>query len=277
MAPLTLMAVHAHPDDESSSTGGVLARYSSEGVRCVVVTCTDGEYGDAPGKIKPGQDGHDTKSVAAVRQAELTKALDILGVEHRHPLHYHDSGMPDWNFKEQEQAFCNVPLEEVSAKLADLMEEYRPDVLITYDEDGGYMHPDHLHAARAALAAGKATGIPRKTYLTAHKASDWKKLFDALKAAGVDVPDWGSQDPDPDREEKMKIAEARVTTSVDVSAQLAKKRAALAAHASQLDGTWFSSIPDEVAKFAFTKEHFILLRSQGTHPTPEDDLFAGLE
>jgi len=92
---LTLMAVHAHPDDESSSTGGVLAAYSDAGVRTVLVTCTNGEFGDAPGGIKPGQDGHDEQAVAQQRLAELREACKILGVTDLEPLGYHDSGMPD--------------------------------------------------------------------------------------------------------------------------------------------------------------------------------------
>src|SRR5256885_10090743 len=108
---LTLMAVHAHPDDESSSTGGVLARYSKEGVRTVVVTCTNGEFGDAPGGIKPGADGHDPEQVALIRRDELERACDKLGVSHLELLGYHDSGMPDWEYKDRADVFCNVALE----------------------------------------------------------------------------------------------------------------------------------------------------------------------
>src|SRR6266567_8655170 len=92
---LTMMAVHAHPDDEASSTGGVLAAYSAQGIRTVVVTCTNGEFGDAPGGVKPGQDGHDEQAVAQLRLAELRAACKILGVTELEPLGYHDSGMPD--------------------------------------------------------------------------------------------------------------------------------------------------------------------------------------
>src|SRR5437899_5178492 len=117
-APLTLMAVHAHPDDESSSTGGVLARYADEGVRTVVVTCTNGELGDAPGGIKPGDPGHDEAAVAAIRLAELDRACDILGVAVLEKLGYHDSGMEDWADKELPDAFSNVPIDESLARHA---------------------------------------------------------------------------------------------------------------------------------------------------------------
>jgi LmbE family N-acetylglucosaminyl deacetylase len=188
---LTLMAVHAHPDDEASSTGGVLARYSSEGVRTVVVTCTNGEFGDTPGGVKPGADGHDEEQVAQIRLAELRESVKHLGVTDLELLGYHDSGMVEWDYKDRPDAFCNVPLATVSARIGALIEEYRPQVVVTYDENGGYQHPDHVHAARAAAAAVADTGIPAKLYLTAMRISDWAKLWTALREAGVDVPDRG--------------------------------------------------------------------------------------
>src|SRR5260221_11284397 len=108
--PLTLMAVHAHPDDESSSTGGVLATYSDEGVRTIVVTCTNGEFGDGPSGIKPGEDGHDTADVAQTRIAELRESCKHLGVTELETLGYHDSGMPGGDYKTNPEAFCNGPL-----------------------------------------------------------------------------------------------------------------------------------------------------------------------
>ena len=135
---LTLMAVHAHPDDEASSTGGVLATYSGQGIRTVIVTCTNGEFGDAPGGVKPGQDGHDAQMVAQLRLAELREAAKILGVSDLEMLGYHDSGMFDWDYKERSEAFCNVPLEEVSGCVGVLIERYRPQVVISYDPEGPY-------------------------------------------------------------------------------------------------------------------------------------------
>src|SRR6476646_10640153 len=145
VTPLTLMAVHAHPDDESSSTGGVLARYADEGLRTVVVTCTNGELGDAPGGIKPGDEGHDETEVARIRLRELERACETLG--------YHDSGMLDWEHKDRPDVFCNVPVDEAAERLSELFDRYQPDVVVTYDELGGYDHPDHIHASRVAMAA----------------------------------------------------------------------------------------------------------------------------
>jgi LmbE family N-acetylglucosaminyl deacetylase len=138
--PLTLMAVHAHPDDEASS-GGILAAYADQGIRTVVVTCTNGEYGDAPGGIKPGQPGHDPDAVARQRLAELDQSVKILKVSDLETLGYHDSGMEEWDYKSRPEAFSNVPIATVAARIADLITKYRPQVLVTYDDQGAYQHP----------------------------------------------------------------------------------------------------------------------------------------
>jgi len=114
------MAVHAHPDDEASG-GGILAIYSDQDIRTVVVTCTNGEFGDAPGGIKPGQDGHDTETVARLRLAELDESARILQVGALETLGYHDSGMADWEYHNNPDAFCNVPLETVAGRIGELI------------------------------------------------------------------------------------------------------------------------------------------------------------
>ena len=271
---LTLMAVHAHPDDEASSTGGVLAAYSDQGVRTVVVTCTNGEFGDAPGGVKPGQDGHDEQEVAQLRRAELREACKILGVTDLELLGYHDSGMPDWDYKDRPDAFCNIPTADVAAQIGGLIERYRPQVVITYDDKGPYQHPDHVHAGEAAAAAVAATGIAAKLYLTALRGSDWQKVWQALRDLGADVPN--IRTPDPEMQRQMAEAEQRITTTVDIRAMLGRKREALFAHASQIRDSWFSMIPPEIAETAFGRESFIRASDSTGSPVPEDDLFAGL-
>ena len=271
---LTLMAVHAHPDDEASSTGGVLAKYSAEGVRTVVVTCTNGEFGDSPDGVKPGSDGHDEREVAQIRLAELEEASKYLGVTNTELLGYHDSGMLEWDYKDRPDAFCNVPRATVSARIAALIERYRPQVVVTYDENGGYQHPDHVHAARCAADAVSATGIPAKLYLTAMRFSEWRQIWEALREAGEDVPDTGGISPEMLRQ--MEQAERRITTTVDIRPVLERKRAALLAHASQVSESWFSKIPEDVATRVFGVEHFIRAADSTGAAVPEDDLFAGL-
>lgn len=271
---LTLMAVHAHPDDEASSTGGVLAVYSDAGVRTVVVTCTNGEFGDAPGGVKPGHDGHDEQAVAQLRLAELRQSCKILGVSDLETLGYPDSGMPDWDYKDRPEAFCNIPLDVVAARIGALIERYRPQVVITYDDKGMYQHPDHVHASLAAQAAVAATGIPVKLYLAAMRASDFQKVWDALREQGVEMPD--EREFTPEQRRKAAEDELRITTTVDIGPALSRKRDALFAHASQIEESWFSKIPPAIAEAAFGHENFIRASDSTGAPLPEDDLFAGL-
>lgn len=270
---LTLMAVHAHPDDEASSTGGVLAMYGDQGIRTVVVTCTNGEYGDAPGQVKPGEEGHDEQAVAQLRLAELRQSCKILGVSHLELLGYQDSGMPDWDYKERPDAFCNVPLDVVSGRIESLIEQYRPQVVVSYDPDGMYQHPDHVHASRAAAAAATAAGTPAKFYQSAMRGSTWRKVWEALRELGLDIPD---RQLTPEEQQKIADDELRITTSVDIRPVLDRKREALMAHASQIQESWFTRIPPEIAAEAFGYETFIRVTDKTGAAVPETDLFAGL-
>jgi LmbE family N-acetylglucosaminyl deacetylase len=271
---LTLMAVHAHPDDEASSTGGVLAKYADEGIRTVLVTCTNGEFGDTLDGVKPGDDGHDEQAVAQVRLEELRESCKHLAVTELELLGYHDSGMPDWEYKDRPDAFCNVPQSVVAGRIGALIERYRPQVVVTYDADGAYQHPDHVHAARSAVAAVEATGIPDKLYLTAMRRSNWRELWDALRERGVEVPDFSNIDEDMLRQ--MEETERRITTTVDIRDVLDRKRAALLSHASQIRESWFNKIPPDLAVRVFGQESFIRARDTTGAPVPEDDLFAGI-
>src|ERR1700689_1399756 len=218
---LTLMAVHAHPDDESSSTGGVLAKYADAGVRTVVVTCTNGEFGDTLDGVKPGENGHDEQAVAQIRLAELREACKHLAVIDLELLGYHFSGMADWEYKNRPDAFCNVPEADVAARIAGLMERYQPQVLITYDDQGPYQHPDHVHASRSAQAAFTKSGIAAKLYLSAMRGSDWRKIWDALRELGVEGPDFENMDPEALRQ--AAASEQRITTNIDIRAVLDQK------------------------------------------------------
>ena len=270
------MAVHAHPDDEASG-GGILAEYADQGIRTVVVTCTNGEFGDAPGGIKPGQEGHDPAAVARQRLAELSESARILQVSALETLGYHDSGMLEWDYKDRPDAFWNVPLETVAARIGELITKYRPQVLVTYDDQGAYQHPDHVHASRAAQAAAVATGLPAKVYLSTMRGSNWRKIWDALRAAGEEVPNWDDDSAEArERWQRGLESEERITTTIDIRPVLERKRAALFAHGSQINDSWFSKIPPEIAEQAFGYEYFIRVTDTTGTPVPETDLFAGL-
>ncbi|MCA2184301.1 PIG-L family deacetylase [Nonomuraea cavernae] len=269
---LTLMAVHAHPDDECLSTGGILARYTGEGIRTVLVTCTNGEQGDGPGGVKPGDPGHDDKAVAELRLAELRASVRHLGIDHLELLGYRDSGMDGWETNHHPDAFANVPVDTAAARLGALMERYRPQVVVTYDETGGsgYGHPDHVQTHRVAVAAAEATGIPDKLYYTAIPRSAIKRMFEHMRDSGVDL----GVDFEPS--DDFGTPDELVTTLVDVAPYVDHKLEALRAHASQGDNIFLLRLPKEAQHQAFANEAFTRVRSRVDAPAHEHDLFAGL-
>lgn len=264
------MAVHAHPDDEGSGTGGILARYRDEGVRTVLVTCTNGEQGDGPGGAKPGEPGHDERSVVAVRRRELEASCQVLGVHHLELLGYHDSGMMGWPQNQAPESFWNTPVEAAAAQLSALMARYRPQVVVTYDERGFYGHPDHIQANRVTLAAAEATGIPDKLYYTAVPRSLVAGFADLLRQRGLEPPEPVEEDPDFGTPDEL------ITTTVDCTAFADRKYDSLAAHASQADNIFFLNLGRELFATAFGRETFVRVRDRTGAPVPEDDLFAGL-
>jgi LmbE family N-acetylglucosaminyl deacetylase len=270
--PLTLMAVHAHPDDEASTTGGILARYSAEGVRTVLVTCTNGELGDGTEAVKPGEDGHDVEWVVATRRRELEKSCEVLGVSHLELLGYHDSGMLGWPQNDAEGSFWTTPVDEAAATLSALMEQYRPQVVVTYDDYGFYGHPDHIQAHRITMAACEATGIPDKVYFPGIPRSALAGFREALESAGVEVPEAAEPQEDP----KFGTPDELIAATIDCSAYVDQKYAALQAHASQADNTFFLRMDRAMFDQMFGREQFVRAFDRTGAPVPEDDLFAGL-
>lgn len=270
----TLMAVHAHPDDEASGTGGVLARYAAEGVRTVLVTCTDGRCGDGPGGVKPGEPGHDPAAVVEMRRAELRKSCATLQVGDLELLGYADSGMMGWATNDAPGAFWTTPVAEAAERLAALMTRYRPDVLVTYDENGFYGHPDHIQAHRVAMAAIDLLppeDAPAKVYWTTIPHSTVRQLADRMRdtEAAQEFPDDG---PPP-----IGLPDDQVTTWVDTHGFAAQKYEALAAHASQTDNAFFLNLGLPAFTEVFGTETFVRVRDRTGRPTGrETDLFAGI-
>jgi LmbE family N-acetylglucosaminyl deacetylase len=267
---LTLMAVHAHPDDEATSTGGVLARYSAEGIRTVVVTCTNGELGDGHETTKPGDAGHDEAWVVATRRRELETSCEILGVTSLELLGYRDSGMMGWPQNDSVGSFWTTPVEVAAERLSALIERYRPQVVVTYDANGFYGHPDHIQAHRITVAALEATPIPDKLYYPAIPRSAMEEFREALRRAGVEEPDEAEEDWD------LAIADELISATVDCSDYAAQQYAALQAHASQGDGSFFTRLGVDLFSKMMSRETFVRAFDRTGAPTPEDDLFAGL-
>ena len=268
--PLTRMAVHAHPDDEASTTGGILAKYSAEGIRTVLVTCTNGELGDTP-TAKPGDDHHDTADVVALRLAELEESRKVLGVTHLELLGYHDSGMMGWETNDAPRAFWGMAVEEAAAPLVALMEKYQPDVVVTYDDFGFYGHPDHIQAHRITMAALEATGSTAKLYFPAFRRSNLPVFRQRLAEAGIELPDVDETVED----EQFGVPDEAIGASIDCRDHAEAKRSALAAHVSQSENIFFLQIPMEHFVEGFGVEEFVRVRPDRPGHV-ETDLFEGL-
>jgi N-acetyl-1-D-myo-inositol-2-amino-2-deoxy-alpha-D-glucopyranoside deacetylase len=291
--PRRLLLVHAHPDDETIGTGAVMAKYAAEGALVTLVTCTLGEEGEIlePGLEHLAADRED--GLGRHRIGELAGAMAALGVrDHRFlggPGRWRDSGMMGTPANERPDCFWRADLDEAVRELVAVVREVRPQVVVTYDENGGYGHPDHIQAHRVAVAAFEKAGDPAyapgtgepwqpsKLYYTAVPRSVLQAGIDALKAAGeVDFFGVDSADDLP-----FAVPDEQVTTEVDAGAWLDAKVAAMKAHKTQIsvDGPFFA-LSNNVGHKAFGIEHFTLVRGDrgpGSGPLGrEDDLFAGL-
>ena len=267
----TLLLVHAHPDDEAISSGGVMMKAKAEGHRVVLVTATRGEVGE----IHQMDEESSRPRLAEIRTAELENAKEILGVDRGVFLGYRDSGMVDTADNDNPKSFHQAPLAEAAAKLAAILREERPDVVVTYAEDGVYGHPDHVKAhfvtneALDQLLRASDTWSPAKLYYTAIPRS-------LMQAFIEQMPEEARAEQNTD----MRIEgtpDELITTQVDVSAFVERKRKAFEAHTSQNDpNSWFTKIPDDAYRTAFGTEWYQLARGKPGSALPEADLFAGI-
>lgn len=282
---LTFMAVHAHPDDECMSTGGVLLRYAREGMRTVLVTATRGEEGEV---VDPAMDPAEVKpKLGDVRVAELERACQHLEVGELHVLGYRDSGMVGWEANNHPDCLAQADLQEATGRLVHLMRTVRPHVVTCYDENGGYGHPDHIQVHRMTVAAFHAAGDatqypalglapwqPQKLYYTAYPRSYIFTRYELMRSMGVPVP---SDRPDFDPAKVGGTPDDIITTYVDVREFLLHKMHALQYHRTQIaPDWWFTRVPHEILQEKFGLECFIRMASHVPVEGPEDDLFTGL-
>ena len=284
MEALRLMAVHAHPDDESSKGGATTARYVHDGAEVLVVTCTGGERGDVLNpRLK--DDPHIRRDIVEVRRQEMARAQAALGVQHTW-LGFVDSGLPEGDPLPAlpDGCFYREPLEVATEALVREIRRFRPHVMTTYDENGGYPHPDHVMTNRLSVAAFEAAGDPEAF---PHAGEPWQPLklyyiggfsldrihtfHEALVAAGKESPfvDW------------IKRAEGRpqrtLTTWVECSAFFDARDEALRSHATQIDPDgFFFAVPNDVQADLWPTEEYELAISLVETSLPEDDLFAGV-
>ncbi|MDX3658619.1 mycothiol conjugate amidase Mca [Streptomyces sp. ID05-26A] len=284
---LRLMAVHAHPDDESSKGAASMARYIAEGHDVMVVTCTDGGAGSI---LNPAMDKPDVlENIIEVRREEMANAAKILGIQHRW-LGFKDSGLPEGDPLPPlpEGCFALVPLEESVPSLVEAIRDFRPHVVVTYDENGGYPHPDHIRTHEISMAAldaaadasfkpelGDAWETQKVYYGHGFSRAKILAFHEAMEARGMESPyaewlaNWNTDRPD---------VMDRVTTQVECADYFDVRDEALKAHATQIDPTsrWFG-IPMELQREIWPTEEYELVRSQVDSTLPENDLFAGVK
>ncbi len=286
---LRLMAVHAHPDDESSKGAATLARYAAEGADVMVVTCTGGERGDV---LNPAlkEDPDLLRDIAEFRRHEMARAVAVLGVRHEW-LGFVDSGLPEGDPPPPLPAGCFAlePVEVAAAPLVRLIRDFKPHVITTYDEQGGYPHPDHIMCHTVSVEAFDAAGDPDRyphagpawqpLKLYYDRVFSWAKtmaMHTAILEAGLVSPfaDWvEKRTADPEWSEP----DQPITTRINCGDYFEVRDRALLAHATQIDPDgWFFSIPLELQQQVWPTEDYQLVRSLVDAPTPEDDLFAGV-
>jgi mycothiol S-conjugate amidase len=284
---LRLMAVHAHPDDESSKGAATMARYVSEGVQVLVCTLTGGERGSI---LNPAMDRPEiVADMARVRREEMARAREILGVDQRF-LGFIDSGLPEGDPLPPlpDGCFALTPVAEAAEPLVRAIREFRPHVILTYDENGGYPHPDHVLTHKVTALAFDAAADPdeypdsgdpwqplKLYYFASFHAERFVALHEEMLRRGMDSPyakivdEWSESSKDRHPLE--------ITTRVPCGDFYEVREAALKAHATQVDpsGFWFAC-PLEVQRDAWPTEDYHLVRSLVNSDLPEDDLFAGI-
>jgi N-acetyl-1-D-myo-inositol-2-amino-2-deoxy-alpha-D-glucopyranoside deacetylase len=276
---LTLMAVHAHPDDESIGTGGILAKYSAQGTRTVLVYGTRGEAGEIlnPDFVHPSPG----LKIKDIRALELDKALKVLGVESVDFLEYRDSGMPGSPENHHPQAFAQADLQEATGRLVDIIRRYQPHVIVTYNERGFYGHPDHIMANRVTLRAfdtaadplfestnGLKPWRPKKLYYTATPIERLRMRYRMAQERGENP----GFDP-----EVLGTPEEEITTVMDVREHLPQKLEAITCHQSQIGpNSFFRRLPKEWVEEALGYEYFVCVNGCDPSDRKETDLFEGL-
>ncbi|MEI2730689.1 MAG: mycothiol conjugate amidase Mca [Dermatophilaceae bacterium] len=281
---MRLLAVHAHPDDESSKGAATVAKYVAAGARALVVSCTGGERGDVLNE-KLKDDPHILRDIAQVRRDEMRAAQLALGCEHVW-LGFVDSGLPEGDPLPPLPAGCFAlePIDVAAEALVRVIREFRPHVVTTYDENGGYPHPDHIMTHTVSMAAFLAAGDPaayphagpawqplKLYYNQSHSGGRIQAFHEALLARGEQSPftEWV--------EAMARRPKRNVTTRVPVADYFEVRDRALLAHATQVDpdGFWFH-MPRELERDVWPTEEFEASLSYVPIQPPEEDLFAGL-
>lgn len=283
---LRLIAVHAHPDDESSKGAATYAHYLDEGVEVMIVSCTGGERGDVLNELV-ARDPKSRRDLSGLRRDEMARARDIIGFEHRW-LGYQDSGLPPEGVAVPEGSFAHIPAEVSAEVLVRIVREFKPHVMITYNEQGGYPHPDHIRCHEISKIAWETSGDP-EAYPDAGEPWEMSKMYyeEIFNAKRVDTVYQWLLDHDAaspligqfeELREWMSKRPYRGTAQVNVGRFFEKRDEALKAHQSQVapDSTFFFW-PIELQREAWPFEDYRLAASRVATSEFEADLFQGIE
>ncbi|MHA7177600.1 mycothiol conjugate amidase Mca [Arthrobacter sp. Sr24] len=293
LEPLRLLAVHAHPDDEASKGSAMMASYVASGVEVMVATCTGGERGDIQNPALVG-DPHSARDMGGARRLEMAKAAEILGIQHQW-LGFTDSGLPEGDPLPElpTNCFALKPLEIAAAPLVRLVRRFRPHVIISYDENGGYPHPDHIMSHKVTVEAFRAAGDPEKYqgtgpawepsklyYDLAFNPQRFRALHFALEEAGLASPyaerlaSWLEADTEG---HTPPVSKHPTTTQIDCGDYFEARDNALRAHATQVDPDgFFFAVSAAMQRKVWPWEDYSLIESRVSTTLPENDLFAGL-
>ncbi len=281
-SPLSLLAVHAHPDDEASKGASTVARYRAEGVRTTLVCCTGGEAGDI---LNPAMDTPEVRArLDEVRRDELALSAQLIGYDRVAMLGYRDSGMPDTPENEDPRCFARADFDEAVGRLVEVIRAERPQVIVTYaDDQEGYPHPDHLQVHDISGPAFDRAADPDAYPGTGEPWQPLKLYYVVwsrarMLATHAKFTELGLESPFTEKWFERPSQDDRITTQVPIDGHQDVRLEALLAHATQVDPTspfWFG-LPREVTRSIHPFDDYILARSLVDADLPEDDLFAGV-
>jgi LmbE family N-acetylglucosaminyl deacetylase len=268
-SPATLVCVHAHPDDEALFTAGISTHYGALGYDVVLVTCTNGRLG-IDSKRRAGNDRrHDDKGTVAVREKELANAASIAGFTRTVQLGYDDSGMKGWRQNAEPSAFVNVDVEVAAGELGSLFDEVKATVVVTYDENGFYGHPDHIMANNLTRRAIERSSAVQRLYYPVVPSRVLTTFTALAKEQGIFLPAWVI-DAAPGAPDES------VATTMDVTRFAARKQKAIAAHVSQFDNAELVTMSPDLFTLLFGTEYYQRAWSRRPASGDDTDLFGGL-
>lgn len=282
--PLTLMAVRAHPDDECFTVGGTLARCGAAGQETVLVVCTGGENGEI---VDEELNTPEIKErLGEVRRQELAESARILGITHTEMLGYRDSGMAGTPENEDPRSFNKADIDDATQRLVVLIRRYKPNVLITDNEEGSYGHPDHIMCNKVSVAADSAAADPTyhpelgpahqvdTLYFTAFSRSQIVGAWRKMKELGLEMP-WRRDDEDGDAEPTWGLPDEEIGAIIDIRDHLDQKRRSLLAHRTQIKpDMWMLTLPEDVFRDFLGFETFQRVRTTSSVEGHQDDIFA---